>query len=121
MVSRLDHCLNDLLYRYKVGSLPMEPVAIVSNHRDTYRLAASYDIPFHHLPVTAQTKAAQEAKLAALIEETQAELVVLARYMQILSDELADAARGPRDQHPPRAAARRSRARGPITRPTIAA
>jgi formyltetrahydrofolate deformylase len=94
MVSRLDHCLNDLLYRYKVGSLPMEPVAIVSNHRDTYRLAASYDIPFHHLPVTAQTKAAQEAKLAALIEETQAELVVLARYMQILSDELAERLEG---------------------------
>jgi formyltetrahydrofolate deformylase len=90
MVSKLDHCLNDLLYRYKVGSLPMDPVAIVSNHRDTYRLAASYDIPFHHLPVGPQTKAAQERKLRALIEETGAELVVLARYMQILSDGLAN-------------------------------
>jgi formyltetrahydrofolate deformylase len=89
MVSKLDHCLNDLLYRYKVGALPMDPVAIVSNHRDTYRLAASYDIPFHHLPVTPATKDAQEAKLWALIEESQAELVVLARYMQILSDGVA--------------------------------
>jgi formyltetrahydrofolate deformylase len=89
MVSKLDHCLNDLLYRYKVGALSMDPVAIVSNHRDTYRLAASYDIPFHHLPVTPATKDAQEAKLWALIEESQAELVVLARYMQILSDGLA--------------------------------
>lgn len=89
LVSKQDHCLNDLLYRYKVGALPMEPVAIVSNHRDTYRLAASYDIPFHHLPITAATKAAQEAKLQALIDESGAELVVLARYMQILSDGLA--------------------------------
>ena len=88
MVSKFDHCLNDLLYRYKVGALAMDPVAIVSNHRDTYQLAASYDVPFHHLPVTAATKDAQEAKLAALIEETGAELVVLARYMQVLSDRL---------------------------------
>jgi formyltetrahydrofolate deformylase len=88
MVSKLDHCLNDLLYRYRIGALPMEPVAIVSNHRDTYRLAAAHDVPFHHLPVTPQTKRAQEAKLAALIEETGAELVVLARYMQVLSDDL---------------------------------
>ena len=89
MVSRLDHCLNDLLYRYRIGALPMDPVAVVSNHRDCYRLAASYDVPFHHLPVTAATKPQQEAKLAALIEDTGAELVVLARYMQILSDGLA--------------------------------
>jgi formyltetrahydrofolate deformylase len=89
LVSRQDHCLNDLLYRYKVGSLPMTPVAIASNHRDTYQLAASYDVPFHHLPVTPSTKPQQEAKLAALVEETGAELVVLARYMQILSDDLA--------------------------------
>jgi formyltetrahydrofolate deformylase len=89
LVSKQDHCLNDLLYRYKVGSLPMAPVAIVSNHRDTCQLAASYNIPFHHLPVTPASKARQEAKIAALVEETGAELVVLARYMQILSDELA--------------------------------
>jgi formyltetrahydrofolate deformylase len=88
MVSKLDHCLNDLLYRYKVGALSMDPVAIVSNHRDTYRLAASYDIPFHHLSVTSATKATQEGKLRALIEETGTELVVLARYMQVLSDDL---------------------------------
>jgi formyltetrahydrofolate deformylase len=88
MVSKLDHCLNDLLYRYKVGALPMQPVAVVSNHRDTYQLAASYGVPFFHLPVTAETKAQQEAKLWTLIEEERAELVVLARYMQVLSDEL---------------------------------
>ena len=57
MVSKQDHCLNDLLYRYKVGALPMDPVAIVSNHRDSYQLAASYDIPFHHLPVSADDQA----------------------------------------------------------------
>jgi formyltetrahydrofolate deformylase len=88
MVSKLDHCLNDLLYRYKVGALPMQPVAVVSNHRDTYQLAASYGVPFFHLPVTADTKAQQETKLRSLIEEEGAELVVLARYMQVLSDEL---------------------------------
>ena len=90
MVSKFDHCLNDLLYRYKVGALAMDPVAIVSNHRDAYQLAASHDVPFHHLPITAATRDAQEAKLAALIEETRAELVVLARYMQVLSDRLCE-------------------------------
>lgn len=90
MVSKFDHCLNDLLYRYKVGALAMDPVAIVSNHRDAYQLAASYDVPFHHLPITAATRDAQEAKLAALIDETGAELVVLARYMQVLSDRLCE-------------------------------
>ena len=87
MVSKADHCLNDLLYRHRVGALRMEPVAIVSNHPDSGRLAAAYDIAFHHLPVTPQTKTAQEAKLLSLIAETRAELVVLARYMQILSDD----------------------------------
>jgi formyltetrahydrofolate deformylase len=94
MVSKFDHCLNDLLYRYRVGALVMEPVAIVSNHRDTYQLAASYNVPFHHLPVTPATKAAQEAKLEALIEDTGAELVVLARYMQVLSDRLCQRLEG---------------------------
>jgi len=88
LVSKFDHCLNDLLYRYRIGALAMDPVAIVSNHRDTYRLAAAHDVPFHHLPVTPQTRDAQEAKLWTLIEETGAELVVLARYMQILSNDL---------------------------------
>jgi formyltetrahydrofolate deformylase len=88
MVSKLDHCLNDLLYRYRIGALPMNPVAIVSNHRDTYQLAASYNIPFFHLPVTNETKTRQEAKLWAIIEDERAELVVLARYMQVLSNDL---------------------------------
>jgi formyltetrahydrofolate deformylase len=88
MVSKLDHCLNDLLYRHRVGALPMEPVAVVSNHRDTYPLAASYGIAFVHLPVNADSKARQETKLSALIEEERIELVVLARYMQVLSDAL---------------------------------
>jgi formyltetrahydrofolate deformylase len=88
MVSKLDHCLNDLLYRYKVGALPMQPVAVVSNHRDTYQLAASYDVPFFHLPVSADTKAQQEARLWTIIEEERAELIVLARYMQVLSDKM---------------------------------
>jgi formyltetrahydrofolate deformylase len=88
MVSRLDHCLNDLLYRYRIGALPMDPVAIVSNHRDTYRLAASYDIPFFYLPVTNETRVQQESKLWAIIEDEHAELVVLARYMQVLSNDL---------------------------------
>jgi formyltetrahydrofolate deformylase len=94
MVSKFDHCLNDLLYRYRIGALAMDPVAIVSNHRDTYRLAASHDVPFHHLPMTPQTRAAQEAKLWALVEETGTELVVLARYMQILSNDLCGRLQG---------------------------
>jgi formyltetrahydrofolate deformylase len=88
MVSRLDHCLNDLLYRYKVGALRMHPVAIVSNHRDTYQLSAAHDIPFFHLPISAETKPRQEAQLVRIIEEERAELVVLARYMQVLSHEM---------------------------------
>ena len=88
MVSRQDHCLRELLYRYGNGSLPMTPVAVVSNHRDCYQLVASYDIPFHHLPVTQTTRDQQERQLAGLIEDYDTELVVLARYMQILSDDL---------------------------------
>jgi formyltetrahydrofolate deformylase len=88
MVSKLGHCLNDLLFRYKAGLLPLDIRAIVSNHRDFYQLAASYDIPFHHIPVSASTKPQAEAKLLDLVGETGAELVVLARYMQVLSDAL---------------------------------
>jgi formyltetrahydrofolate deformylase len=88
MVSKFDHCLNDLLYRCKIGALAMDPVAIVSNHRETSQLAASYQVPFHYLPVTAATRDAQEAKVEALIKATGAELVVLARYMQVLSNHL---------------------------------
>ncbi len=89
LVSKQDHCLNDLLYRTRIGALPMEVVAIVSNHADAAPLAASYGVPFHHLPVTTATKPRQEAKLRAILQKTHAELVVLARYMQVLSDALA--------------------------------
>jgi formyltetrahydrofolate deformylase len=89
LVSKQDLCLNDLLYRVRIGALPMEVAAIVSNHADAAPLAASYGVPFHHLPVTAATKSKQEAKLRAILGETRAELVILARYMQVLSDALA--------------------------------
>ncbi|MBA3773758.1 MAG: formyltetrahydrofolate deformylase [Ramlibacter sp.] len=88
LVSKEGHCLNDLLFRWKSGLLPLEIAAIVSNHRDFYQLAASYNVPFHHIPVTAGTKAQAEAKQYEIIEAEKAELVVLARYMQILSDEM---------------------------------
>jgi formyltetrahydrofolate deformylase len=88
MVSREGHCLNDLLFRFKSGLLPLDVRAIVSNHRDFYQLAASYNIPFHHIPVTAATKEQAEARQLEIIRAEQAELVVLARYMQILSDAL---------------------------------
>jgi len=88
MVSRFGHCLNDLLYRYRTGALPVEIPAIVSNHRDFYQLAAAHDIPFHHVPVTLDTKARQEARLLELYQEERADLIVLARYMQVLSPEL---------------------------------
>jgi len=89
MVSRLGHCLHDLLLRWKTGLLPIEIKAIVSNHRDFYQLAASYDIPFHHFPVTPQSKPLAEANLLEVIAAERAELVVLARYMQVLSDDLS--------------------------------
>ena len=88
MVSKQGHCLNDLLFRHKSGHLAIDIPAIVSNHADYYQLAASYNIPFFHLPVTADTKLAQENKLREIIKEKQIDLVVLARYMQVLSPEL---------------------------------
>ncbi len=88
MVSKEGHCLNDLLFRWKSGLLPLDIRAIVSNHREFYQLAASYNVPFHHIPVTAATKALAEAKQFEIIQHEGAELVVLARYMQILSDDL---------------------------------
>ncbi len=88
-VSKFDHCLTDLLYRMRIGELRMDVRAIVSNHpREALNLTNFDDIPYHHLPVAADTKAKQEAKIAAIAEDAQAELVVLARYMQILSPEL---------------------------------
>ncbi|MES2912669.1 MAG: formyltetrahydrofolate deformylase, partial [Pseudomonadota bacterium] len=88
MVSRDGHCLNDLMFRAKSGLLPVDVCAIISNHRDFYQLAASYNVPFHHIPVTAATKAQAEARQLEIIESEGAELVVLARYMQVLSNDL---------------------------------
>ncbi len=87
LVSRFDHCLSDLLYRWRIGELPMEVTAIVSNH-DREHLASTYleGLPFHYLPVTKQTKMEQETQIWQLVQETKTDLVVLARYMQILSD-----------------------------------
>ena len=94
MVSRLGHCLNDLLFRWKTGSLPVDVVGVVSNHDDFAELAASYRLPFHHIPVTPQAKAAAEAQLLDVIDEARADLIVLARYMQILSGEVCKRAEG---------------------------
>jgi len=88
LVSKEGHCLNDLLFRWKSGLLRLEIAAIISNHRDFYQLAASYNVPFHHLPVTAATKAQVEARQYEIVESERADLVVLARYMQILSNDL---------------------------------
>ncbi|WP_355661745.1 formyltetrahydrofolate deformylase [Halomonas salifodinae] len=88
MVSKADHCLNDLLYRYRTGQLPIEIRAIVSNHPDLAPLAEWHDIPYHHFPITADTKAEQEAQVWEVIESSGAELVILARYMQVLSSDL---------------------------------
>ena len=87
-VSKEGHCLNDLLFRWKSGLLPLDIRAIVSNHREFYQLAASYNVPFHHIPVNKDNKAQAEAKQYEIIQAEGAELVVLARYMQILSDDL---------------------------------
>ena len=90
LVSKFDHCLADLLYRWRIGELPMDPVAILSNHpREAIAHTPLGDIPFHHLPITRDTKEAQEAEVRQLADRYDAELVVLARYMQILSDEQA--------------------------------
>jgi len=90
LVSRQGHCLNDLLFRWTSGLLPIDIRAIVSNHRDFYQLAASYNIPFHEIPVTPGTKPRAEGRLVEILEDEGVELVVLARYMQILSEELCE-------------------------------
>jgi len=87
MVSKLGHCLHDLLLRWRTGLLPVDIKAVISNHRDFYQLAASYDIPFHHVPVRPDNKAEAEAQLMQIVERESAELVVLARYMQVLGDD----------------------------------
>ena len=90
LVSRFDHCLVDLLYRWRSGELPMDIVCVIANYpRETYEHIDFDDIPFHHLPITKQTKMEQEAKLWETVRDSKADVVVLARYMQILSDGLA--------------------------------
>jgi len=90
MVSKFDHCLGDLLYRYRIGELDMDVVGIVSNHpQRALHITMIGDIPFHYLPVTKETKAEQEAEIKRIVTETGADLIVLARYMQILSDDLS--------------------------------
>ncbi|MFM9851191.1 MAG: formyltetrahydrofolate deformylase [Sphingomonadaceae bacterium] len=90
LVSKFDHCLGDLLYRFRIGELGMEVMAIICNHpREALHTSMIGDIPFHYLPVTKDTKTAQEAAIKQIVAESGAELVVLARYMQILSDDMA--------------------------------
>jgi formyltetrahydrofolate deformylase len=86
MVSRFGHCLNDLLYRWKIGALPVEIVGVVSNHFDYQKVIVNNDIPFHHIKVTKENKSQAEARLMEVVEQSGAELIVLARYMQVLSD-----------------------------------
>ena len=88
MVSKFAHCLNDLLFRNSIGELNLDIVAVVSNHPDLGRIADSFGVPFKHIPVTKDTKSRAEAALLDLVRENDVELVVLARYMQILSDDL---------------------------------
>ncbi|MGX9182086.1 formyltetrahydrofolate deformylase [Mesorhizobium sp. BHbdii] len=88
MVSRFGHCLNDLLYRWKIGALPINIVGVVSNHFDYQRLVVNSDIPFYHIKVTKENKSQAEVQLMEIIESTSTELVVLARYMQVLSNQL---------------------------------
>jgi formyltetrahydrofolate deformylase len=94
MVSTQGHCLNDLLYRWQSGALPIEVVGVVSNHRDLEPLALAAAVPFHHLPVDAGNRKEQERHLLRLVDDEQVDLVVLARYMQILSDDLCTALDG---------------------------
>jgi len=90
LVSKFDHCLNDLLYRWRIGELKMEVTAIVSNHPDLKPIADAHGLPYDHLPVTPDTRAVQEQQLLEIVSRTGTELVVLARYMQILSAELCE-------------------------------
>jgi formyltetrahydrofolate deformylase len=89
-VSKASHCLNDLLHRWQTGVLPIDVAGIVSNHPDLRALTEWYGVPFHHLPVSPSTKAEQEARMLALFEETASDYLILARYMQVLSAEMAE-------------------------------
>ncbi len=88
MVSRYDHCLNDLLYRYRTGNLEVDIRAVISNHPDLRSLTEWHGIPYHHFPITADTKPQQEAKVQQVLDDTDCELLILARYMQVLSEEM---------------------------------
>uniref|UniRef100_UPI0004882561 formyltetrahydrofolate deformylase n=1 Tax=Pseudodonghicola xiamenensis TaxID=337702 RepID=UPI0004882561 len=88
MVSRFGHCLNDLLYRVRIGALPIDIVAVISNHMDYQKVVVNHDIPFHCIKVTKENKPQAEAAIMQVVEDSGAELIVLARYMQILSDEM---------------------------------
>lgn len=88
MVSRFGHCLNDLLYRARIGALPIEIVAVISNHMDYQKQVVNADIPYHCIKVTKENKPQAEAQIMSVVEDTGAELVILARYMQILSDQM---------------------------------
>lgn len=88
MVSRFGHCLNDLLYRWRIGALPVDIAAVISNHTDYQKLVVNHDIPFHCIKVTKENKPEAEAEQMRVVEETGAELIVLARYMQVLSDDM---------------------------------
>ena len=94
MASRFDHCLRDLLYRWDIGELPADLRLVVSNHETCRPLAERYGLPYHHIPVTAATKPEAERQLLALVAEHQIDVVVLARYMQVLSDETCRALEG---------------------------
>lgn len=93
-VSQWGHCLNNLLNSHRQGSLPVEITGVVANHKTMQPLCDWYDVPFHYLPVTKETKAEQEAQILSLFDKTQSELLVLARYMQILSDDLCQKLQG---------------------------
>ncbi len=94
MVSRFGHCLNDILYRWKIGALPIDIVGVVSNHFDYQKVVVNHDIPFHQIRVTKENKSEAEAQLLSIVKQTGTELIVLARYMQVLSDELCQVMSG---------------------------
>lgn len=88
MVSRFGHCLNDLLYRWRIGALPIDIVAVISNHMDYQKVVVNHDLPFHCIKVTKENKPVAEAQIMDIVNDTGAELIVLARYMQVLSDDM---------------------------------
>lgn len=94
MVSRFGHCLNDLLYRWKIGALPIDIVGVISNHMDYQKVVVNHDIPFHYIKVTKENKPQAEAEQMRIVRDSGAELIVLARYMQVLSDEMCKAMSG---------------------------